>query len=82
MSSDRSIQPFFLLLYVANSRLTLCRPKHMRQLFEISKAPFKRWKPLPAGDHNSSVLEEGYFEAVADFVAEVTTEKPREQTRL
>lgn len=54
----------------------------MRQLFEISKAPFKRWKPLPAGDHNSSVLEEGYFEAVADFVAEVTSEKPREQTRL
>ena len=54
----------------------------MRQLYEISEAPSKRWKPLPAGDHNSSVLEEGYFEAIADFIAEVTGGAPREKIRL
>ena len=46
----------------------------MRQLFELCNAPSKKWRPLPGGDHNSSVLEEGYFEAMADFVAEVTGE--------
>lgn len=46
----------------------------MRQLYELSNAPSKRWKPLPGGDHNSSVLEEGYFETISEFVAEVTSE--------
>ncbi|KAF7550603.1 hypothetical protein G7Z17_g5619 [Cylindrodendrum hubeiense] len=69
-------------LFISGLQDEIVPPKHMRQLYELSKAPFKRWKPLPGGDHNSSVLEEGYFEAVADFVAEVTSEKPREQTRL
>ncbi|WZH44696.1 Alpha/Beta hydrolase protein [Fusarium acuminatum] len=50
----------------------LTLPKHMKQLYDISAAPTKRWKPLPGGDHNSSVLEEGYFEAMSDFIAEVT----------
>lgn len=40
----------------------------MRQLYELSKAPSKTWKPLPGGDHNSSVLEEGYFEAITEFI--------------
>lgn len=49
-----------------------CRPHHMRHLYEISTAPSKTWKPFPGGDHNSSILEEGYFEAMSEFVAEVT----------
>lgn len=53
----------------------------MKQLYEISAAPTKRWKPLPAGDHNSSVLEEGYFEAMSDFIAEVTDDQEKEKTR-
>jgi abhydrolase domain-containing protein 13 len=48
------------------------RPQHMRQLYELSVAPQKIWKPLPGGDHNSSVLEEGYFESISDFIADVT----------
>jgi len=43
----------------------------MRKLFEIAATPTKIWKALPGGDHNSSVLEEGYFEAIADFVSNV-----------
>ena len=41
----------------------------MRRLYELSQTPVKIWKPLPGGDHNSSVVEEGYFDAIADFVA-------------
>ncbi|KAI1053143.1 hypothetical protein LB505_010318 [Fusarium chuoi] len=51
-------------------------------LYDLSAAPTKRWKPLPGGDHNSSVLEEGYFEAMSDFIAEVTGDTPQEKTRL
>lgn len=49
----------------------------MRQLYELAKTPTKIWKPLPGGDHNSSVLEEGYFEAIADFISAVTGEEKR-----
>lgn len=45
----------------------------MRKLYEICQTPTKIWKPLPAGDHNSSVLEEGYFEAVEDFIGGLDT---------
>lgn len=54
----------------------------MRQLYDLCNAPDKRWKPLPGGDHNSSVLEDGYFEAIADFVADVTSQSYMEKTRL
>lgn len=54
----------------------------MRQLYDLSTAPSKIWKPLPGGDHNSSVLEQGYFEAISDFVADVTSEPaPGEKRR-
>jgi len=49
--------------------MTPNRPSHMRRLYEICQSPTKIWKPLPGGDHNSSVLEEGYFESIEDFVA-------------
>lgn len=50
----------------------ILRPVHMRQLYEACPSSHKIWKPLPGGDHNSSVLEEGYFEAMTDFVNDVT----------
>lgn len=52
----------------------------MRQLYEMCVAPMKRWRPLPGGDHNSSVLEEGYFEAIADFVADISSETPEKKS--
>lgn len=48
----------------------------MRKLYELSQAPNKIFRPLPGGDHNSSVLEDGYFEAIGDFIASVTQEYP------
>ncbi|GKT97820.1 bem46 family protein [Fusarium langsethiae] len=68
-------------LFISGLQDEIVPPKHMKQLYEISAAPTKRWKPLPAGDHNSSVLEEGYFEAMSDFIAEVTGDQEKEKTR-
>ena len=47
----------------------------MKQLYDLCTAPVKIWHPLPNGDHNSSVLEEGYFEAIQDFIQRVSSGK-------
>ncbi|KAJ2902244.1 hypothetical protein MKZ38_000784 [Zalerion maritima] len=62
------------ILFMSGLQDEIVPPKHMRQLYELCTSEQKRWKPFPGGDHNSSVLEEGYFEAIADFVADVTSE--------
>lgn len=46
----------------------------MRRLFEICRST-KIWKPLPSGDHNSSVLEPGYFETIEDFLRNLDIRK-------
>ncbi|ROT36891.1 alpha/beta-hydrolase [Sodiomyces alkalinus F11] len=58
-------------LFLSGLQDEIVPPHHMRQLYELSTAP-KIWKPLPGGDHNSSVVEEGYFESIADFITSVT----------
>ncbi|TWU77204.1 hypothetical protein ED733_008641 [Metarhizium rileyi] len=67
------------ILFLSGLQDEIVPPGHMRQLYELCNAPDKRWKPLPGGDHNSSVLEEGYFEAIADFVADATNESFKEK---
>jgi abhydrolase domain-containing protein 13 len=51
----------------------------MRQLFELAKTPTKIWKPLPGGDHNSTVVEAGYFEAIADFITNIDSKTEKEK---
>ncbi|RDA87340.1 hypothetical protein CP532_2615 [Ophiocordyceps camponoti-leonardi (nom. inval.)] len=70
------------VLFLSGLQDEIVPPDHMRQLHEICNAPNKRWKPLPGGDHNSSVLEEGYFEAIAEFMAEVIGNSVETKTRL
>ena len=53
----------------------------MKKLYDVCAAPSKTWKPLPGGDHNSSVLEPGYFEAMAEFVNDVTSTSDKEKQR-
>ena len=50
------------------------RPAHMKRLYELSRSDTKIWKPFAAGDHNSSVLEEGYFETIAKFINNITND--------
>ncbi|TPX08901.1 uncharacterized protein E0L32_009605 [Thyridium curvatum] len=64
------------VLFLSGLQDEIVPPHHMRQLYEICAAPSKIWKPLPGGDHNSSVLEEGYFEAISDFVADCAYNNP------
>ncbi|QSZ30309.1 hypothetical protein DSL72_004831 [Monilinia vaccinii-corymbosi] len=61
------------ILFMSGLQDEIVPPSHMRRLFEICQSPTKIWKPLPSGDHNSSVVESGYFEAVADFVNNLDT---------
>ncbi|RDA92622.1 hypothetical protein CP533_1470 [Ophiocordyceps camponoti-saundersi (nom. inval.)] len=70
------------VLFLSGLQDEIVPPDHMRQLHEICNAPSKRWKPLPGGDHNSSVLEQGYFEAIAEFIAEVVSDSVETKTRL
>lgn len=53
----------------------------MKRLYDLSTAPVKIWKPLPGGDHNSSVLEEGYFESIADFIGRTTGQPTEKRSR-
>ncbi|KAM4054948.1 serine aminopeptidase, s33 domain-containing protein [Hirsutella rhossiliensis] len=70
------------VLFLSGLQDEIVPPSHMRQLYELCNAPGKKWRPLPGGDHNSSVLEQGYFEAVAEFVADVTGESVEDKMRL
>jgi len=54
----------------------------MARLYEICKSPTKIWKPLPGGDHNSSVLEEGYFESITEFVRGLDEREKGEKANL
>ena len=47
----------------------------MRRLYETCRSGTKVWSPLKEGDHNSSVAEPGYFEAIADFLENL--DKPK-----
>ncbi|EGX93941.1 BEM46 family protein [Cordyceps militaris CM01] len=69
-------------LFISGLQDEIVPPSHMKRLYELSTAPSKIWKPLPGGDHNSSVLEEGYFEAIKEFVNEVRSEHKFEKQRL
>jgi hypothetical protein len=66
------------ILFISGLKDEIVPPSHMRRLYEICQTPTKIWKPLPGGDHNSSVLEAGYFEAVADFVANLEIKEVKE----
>lgn len=64
------------ILFLSGLQDEIVPPPHMRKLYELATTPTKIWKPLPGGDHNSSVLEEGYFEAIYDFVSMTGDAKP------
>jgi hypothetical protein len=40
----------------------------MKELFRLCKSKAVVWKELPHGDHNSSIVEPGYFYYVEDFI--------------
>ncbi|KAK3394245.1 Alpha/Beta hydrolase protein [Podospora didyma] len=61
------------ILFLSGLQDEIVPPIHMKRLYDLSTAPVKIWKPFPGGDHNSSVIEEGYFETIANFMKRVTS---------
>ncbi|TGJ87866.1 hypothetical protein E0Z10_g963 [Xylaria hypoxylon] len=57
------------ILFLSGLQDEIVPPAHMRRLYEVTTAPTKIWKSFPGGDHNSSVLEDGYFETISDFLS-------------
>ncbi|KAL3417981.1 Protein bem46 [Phlyctema vagabunda] len=69
------------ILFISGLLDEIVPPTHMRRLYEICQTPTKVWKPLPGGDHNSSVLETGYFETVADFIGNLDSSEIKSRHR-
>ena len=52
----------------------------MRTLYENCSMKRKTWRTFENGDHNSTVAEPGYFDAIWDFlVQEVLSEREAEK---
>jgi hypothetical protein len=50
----------------------------MKTLYSLCTAPVKIWKDFPQGSHNDTVVEEGYFNAIDEFIlVEVLGRKTR-----
>jgi hypothetical protein len=50
----------------------------MKTLYGLCIAPVKIWKDFPQGSHNDTVVEEGYFNAIDEFIlVEVLGKKSR-----
>ncbi|KAL5614720.1 hypothetical protein BROUX41_004815 [Berkeleyomyces rouxiae] len=68
------------ILFLSGEQDEIVPPNHMRKLHELAKTPKRVWKSFPGGDHNSSVLEEGYFESISTFVNEISDDLPIQGT--
>jgi fermentation-respiration switch protein FrsA (DUF1100 family) len=60
------------MLFLSGLQDEIVPPRHMSELYRLATTETKIWKPLPSGDHNSSVIEDGYFEAFAEFITSVS----------
>ncbi len=58
----------FPVLFLAGARDELIPPVHMRQLHAACLSQKKEWRLFERGDHNSTCLEPGYFQAIAEFI--------------
>ncbi|KAH8602644.1 BEM46 family protein [Bisporella sp. PMI_857] len=63
------------ILFLSGLQDEIVPPTHMRRLYEICQTPTKVWRPFPGGDHNSCVVEEGYFDAIYDFIVSLGSEE-------
>jgi len=63
-----TLPPTFPVLFLAGARDELIPPVHMVALHEACTSANKEWRLFPRGDHNSTCLEPGYFQAIAEFI--------------
>lgn len=84
-SSDESIQKVSEegppILFLSGLKDEIVPPSMMKTLYDSCKIRRKTWKAFPQGDHNSTVAEPGYFDAIWSFlVQEVLSEKDNLRT--
>jgi abhydrolase domain-containing protein 13 len=46
----------------------------MKELYSICRSHPKIWKEYPGGAHNDTIIEEGYFRDIVEFIQEHVTE--------
>ena len=57
------------MLFLSGLKDEIVPPIMMKTLFDSAKSPADRiWKQFPNGDHNSTVSEAGYFDAIWSFL--------------
>lgn len=56
------------MLFLSGLKDEIVPPSHMKQLFKLCRSKTVVWKELPNGDHNSSIIEPGYFYYIEDFI--------------
>ncbi|KAF8463631.1 Alpha/Beta hydrolase protein [Kalaharituber pfeilii] len=59
------------MLFLSGLKDELVPPDHMRKLYDVCTSSTKVWKDFPNGTHNDTVGEEGYFDAIHDFIKQV-----------
>ena len=58
------------ILFLSGLQDEIVPPVMMKTLFDVCKVERKMWKDFPHGDHNSTVGEPGYFDAIWEFLVE------------
>lgn len=49
----------------------------MKTLYSLCKAKDKIWKEFPEGSHNDTVAEDGYFDAIDEFILKYVVSRRR-----
>ncbi len=69
------------VLFLSGLRDEIVPPFMMKTLYDV--CPTKKvWKEFPNGDHNSTVAEPGYFDAIWGFLVQEVLVAPREKKNL
>jgi len=63
------------ILFLSGLKDEIVPPSHMQQLHKLSRAKTKVWKTFPNGSHNDTIMEAGYFHAIADFIGTYVVER-------
>lgn len=68
---SESVLPFIKgipILFLSGLKDEIVPPSHMKELYRICQSPNKIWKSFPDGTHNDTVVNAGYFQAIAEFM--------------
>jgi len=56
------------VLFLSGLQDEIVPPSHMKGLFRACRSKQVVWREFASGDHNNTVGERGYFEAIAEFL--------------